>query len=68
MVVVLLALVGIIAGALVFYSKKNEIWCFSSGQSDNTVEQDPEIQKALQDEGSNAAPIVKPGYRRPTDV
>ena len=35
-VIVLLALIAIIAGALIFYSKKNDIWCFAPEESANT--------------------------------
>ena len=35
-VIVLLALVAIIAGALIFYSKKNDLWCFAPEESTNT--------------------------------
>ena len=35
-VIVLLALVAVIAGALIFYSKKNEMWCFAPEESTNT--------------------------------
>jgi len=65
-VLVLLALVAIIAGALIFYSKKNDLWCFAPEESTNT--KDPEIQKPLQTQGLNEPPIVKAGYRRPTEL
>ena len=35
-VIVLLALIAIIAGALIFYSKKNDLWCFAPEESTNT--------------------------------
>ena len=54
---------AIIAGALVFYSHKQQIWCFAPDESKK--QQDPEMQKPLQDQGPNEPPIVKSGYRRP---
>ena len=59
----MLVLIAIISGALVFYSKKKQIWCFKPVET-IIPPVDSEIQKPLQ------GPIVisRPQMRRPTEI
>ena len=63
--IVLIVLALIIAGALIFYAKKQSIWCFKSNEVETKPNIDPEMQRPLQNTEVNEAPIIKPGLRRP---
>ena len=67
-----LVLIGIISGALVFYSKKQEIWCFKPTDDDTVIPpSDVEVQRplnqALEEEGGQTH-IARPQLRRPTEI
>ena len=61
-VCVFLALILVVTGALVFYAKKQEKWCFAPTQADLENSED---EKPLRNTDPNLPPIVKPGLRRP---
>ena len=65
--IVLVVLVLILSGALTFYAKKQNIWCFKGAEEDISTKPniDPEMQRPLQNTEVNEAPIIKPGLRRP---
>ena len=64
--IVLVVLVLILSGALTFYAKKQNIWCFKDSEETQTKPNiDPEMQRPLQNTQINEAPIIKPGLRRP---
>ena len=70
--IVVLVLIGIISGALVFYSKKQEIWCFKPTDVDTVIPpSDVEVQRplnqALEEEGGQTH-IPRPQLRRPTEI
>ena len=68
--IVVLVLIGIISGALVFYSKKQEIWCFKPTNDDTVIPpSDVEVKIPLQqatEEGQTH--IARPQLRRPTEI
>ena len=72
--IVVLVLIGIISGALVFYSKKQEIWCFKPTDDDTVIPpSDVEVQRplnqALEEEGGQTQThIARPQLRRPTEI
>ena len=65
--IVLVVLALILSGALTFYAKKQNIWCFKGAEEDISTKPniDPEMQRPLQNTEFNEAPIIKPGLRRP---
>ena len=67
--IVILVLISLISGALVFYSKKNEIWCFQPTETHpiHPPARDLELQDPLQNE-NNETPIIRPQMRRPTEI
>lgn len=65
-VIVVLVLALIITGALVFYAKKQGIWCFVNKVDTTPEANDPEMQRAFETTEPNMPPIVKRDYRRPT--
>ena len=64
--IVLIVLAALVGGALTFYAKKQEIWCFKpTDEISPKPNVDPEMQRPLQNTEINEPPIIKPGMRRP---